>query len=1148
MKAQYIKCFLLVLAIIAEMGTNLYSQSTNQNYVRTRTYTNDVNTSYLDAIQYYDGLGRPNQTVQKGVTPTGKDLIILQEYDAFGRDDKAWLPAAISGNNGAYVTPVVIKTNDQKSYSYPLYEASPLNRVTHQYGPGADWQANGKAVRVEYLANKKSEPVLRCRTFGEEGRYITPEGGIFYLWDNRYESTEDGRFQVVKTTDEDGNESYEFKNKLGQVVLARQVNSGLFYDTYFHYNEYNGKISYVLPPEASSMMQGSIADTQGMLDYIYIYEYDDFNRCIAKKLPGCHWIYYIYDKADRVIFTQNGELRAKGEWMFTIPDAFGSIVLTGTCKNNITFTPFFATKSPLKDIIVKATWTGSTNTTKGYMVSGITLADPTILSVNYYDNYDFRGATATGIPSAGTEYNTEAGYGAQYTGGYKGLLTGTLTAQMNYDGTTDSTYLYSVMYYDSRGRLIQTKGSNHLTGGIEKKYITYNFTGQPIQRKHIHSATGKNTQTEVYAYTYDHAGRLLTTTHQLTDGTTVKPQVTLAENSYDDLGRLKTNKKRGVAGTLATYTYNVRSWTKSITSPLFTETLYYNESYGGSVKQYNGNISAMSWKQLTEPLRYYAYSYDNLSRLTNANYGEDNSATNRFTTSYSYDKHSNMKTLTRRGNTDGSATNGMVDNLTMTYNGNQLAKVSDTGVNVPISSSMDFKDYSNVATEYTYNANGAMNKDLNKGISDIQYNSLNLPRMMDIKSSVAEARNEYTYSASGQKLKVVQKWNPNFSTAPVIGSGINTASLTQARTTDYTGNIIYENNALKRILVNGGYYEGGVYYYYLADHLGNNHVVVKSDGTSIQSNSYYPFGMHYAPGIGYEKQPYKYNNKELDQMHGLNMYDNLARLYDPVVPHTPTPDPHAENYYSWSPYHYAANNPLLITDPTGMDWYRNEDGTAYIWREGSAQTYTHTIGEGDNAISMTMSRVGETYVQMLSDGTKMVWNQQNLESMTEPQSFEQGTMSFMENWSSSNNFFASLGYNILNDAYVAIQPLTFGLIGETTNEFTGGIAHTNLDGTTNYKGINSATSTAALLFGGSAASSSTKAATGGIKQWIRIGSSYSHNLGSKTALSIRWGASPKYANKIGNTILRDLNQSIRQSKLPGDSWRVKDAGHLHIMK
>lgn len=47
---------------------------------------------------------------------------------------------------------------------------------------------------------------------------------------------------------------------------------------------------------------------------------------------------------------------------------------------------------------------------------------------------------------------------------------------------------------------------------------------------------------------------------------------------------------------LSTYAYNIRSWTKSITSPLFTQTLYYNDVYGGSTKQYNGNIGAMSWK------------------------------------------------------------------------------------------------------------------------------------------------------------------------------------------------------------------------------------------------------------------------------------------------------------------------------------------------------------------------------------------------------------------------------------------------------------------------------------------------------------------------------------------------------------------------
>lgn len=48
------------------------------------------------------------------------------------------------------------------------------------------------------------------------------------------------------------------------------------------------------------------------------------------------------------------------------------------------------------------------------------------------------------IPSAGTEYNAEVGYGIQYIGETRRLFTGTLTAQMNADGIPSSTYLYSM--------------------------------------------------------------------------------------------------------------------------------------------------------------------------------------------------------------------------------------------------------------------------------------------------------------------------------------------------------------------------------------------------------------------------------------------------------------------------------------------------------------------------------------------------------------------------------------------------------------------------------------------------------------------------------------------------------------------------------
>ncbi|MDR1706658.1 MAG: RHS repeat-associated core domain-containing protein [Prevotella sp.] len=932
MKTKYIY-YILLLALIS---LDVYPQSTNRNFVLSRTYTNESGTTYLDQVQYFDGLGRPVQAVQKGITPGAnpKDLVTLQEYDGFGRDDKTWLPAAIGGNNGAYVDPATIKTgavsangNDQKPYSMPVYEASPLNRVLKQFGPGQDWynadNGNGKAVETAYKTNSTTIAALNCKLYKVTGTNQSPS-----LSQSGNYAT--GELYVTEMKDEDGNTSYEFKDKLGQVVLTRQINDGQNYDTYYAYNDF-GKQCFVLPPKVQD--EGI---TQAKLDGLaYQYKYDNRNRCIAKKIPGCEWIYYVYDKADRLIFNQDGEQRkdGKNEWTFTIPDAFGRVVLAGICTNTLNYTV-----DPLGSVEVKAEYPQSgTGAYMGYNITGITLATGyKILSSNYYDNYKYRSLTgfsntALAYESSGIEavylkrYGTDA---SLYE--HKGLLTGTATAIL--DSSTSTTgYLYSCMYYDNRARLIQAKSNNHMAGGLEKEYIAYNFTGQPTQRKHVHQATGKDTQAEVYAYSYDHAGRLLTTTHQLTDGATVKPLVTLAENSYDDLGRLQTNKKGGRTELNTTYTYNVRSWTTKISSPLFTQNLSYNTLISGVTAnaQWNGNISSMSWTVQGDTERKYGFIYDNLSRLKDANYVGAGS----YTTNYTYDKHGNMLTLQRYGKKEAgnAATSyGLVDGLTMDHNGNQLTWTGDAGVSVSISESADFKDKSTIrgTIEYTYNKNGALYSDLNKGITEIQYNSLNLPEQMVINSSSVKAKNYYTYSASGVKLKTEQRYDPTLSVAPVGSTTPANDGLSNYYTNrDYVGNIIYETEKKgtavtnkTRILVDGGYIENGVYYFYQTDHLGNNRVVANASGTAVQKNHYYPFGTAFADKYDDGKnQPYKYNGKELDQMHGLNLYDYSARYYESAIGRFTTVDPLAEKYYSISPYAYCANNPMKFIDPTGEE-------------------------------------------------------------------------------------------------------------------------------------------------------------------------------------------------------------------------------------
>ncbi|WP_311435748.1 RHS repeat domain-containing protein [Hoylesella timonensis] len=139
--------------------------------------------------------------------------------------------------------------------------------------------------------------------------------------------------------------------------------------------------------------------------------------------------------------------------------------------------------------------------------------------------------------------------------------------------------------------------------------------------------------------------------------------------------------------------------------------------------------------------------------------------------------------------------------------------------------------------------------------------------------------------------------------------------------TDYCGNMIYENGKLSKILTDVGYItlnSGGeppLYHYFLQDHLGNNRMVVQENGAVEQINHYYAFGGLMGESSGGEMQPYKYNGKELDRMHGLDWYDYGARHYDAALARWMCMDPLTEKYYDVSPYAYCGNNPVNAIDP-----------------------------------------------------------------------------------------------------------------------------------------------------------------------------------------------------------------------------------------
>ena len=412
---------------------------------------------------------------------------------------------------------------------------------------------------------------------------------------------------------------------------------------------------------------------------------------------------------------------------------------------------------------------------------------------------------------------------------------------------------------------------------------------------HTHTASGKTTRTEVYTYTYDHADRISKVQHSF-GGTSI----TLYDATYDNFGRLLTKQYHGTSINKLTYAYNLRSWLTGISGTCFTQNLYYNTGVGTA--KYNGSISSMTWKSGNEStVRGYKFTYDGLDRVLNATYGETASIStnaNRFSENVTgYDKNGNIKSLQRYGQTGASAY-GLIDNLTFTLNGNQLSRVDDAVMASAYGGGFEFKDGVKQVGEYTYDANGNLTKDLNKGITDIQYNCLNLPSAVTFSDGSTIT---YVYAADGTKLRTVHK----------IGGATTT--------TDYCGNVVYENGAQKLLITEEGYItlSDNKYYYYLKDHQGNNRVVINQSGAVEETNHYYLFGGVFASSTS--TQPYKYNSKEYDTKKGLNWYDYGARHYDAVLGRFMTVDPLAEKYYSESLYTYCYSNPINCIDPNGKD-------------------------------------------------------------------------------------------------------------------------------------------------------------------------------------------------------------------------------------
>ncbi|WP_053082690.1 DUF6443 domain-containing protein [Chryseobacterium angstadtii] len=888
--------------------------STTENYIYTKNCLDADCINKSESVQYFDGLGRPIQAVAIKATPLGRDVVVPIEYDSKGRQAKSYLPVPQSGTaNGAiYTNPLVNAPSagygSEKIYTEKRFDDLFTTRISQVVPLGNAWAQ--KPTGMAYATNTADEvKKYRITTSWIEGR-------------TNFKIDLPGTFaanQLMKTsvTDPDGNISTEFKNGKGQTILVRKNDGTQNVDTYYLYNEF-GQLAYVIPPLA----EGTTIPDQATLDNLcYQYRYDGLRRLVEKKLPGKGWEYMIYDKQDRLVASQDANMKAKGQWFYTKYDHFGRAAFTGI---------FSGGERSLEQANAETYGSNNVSRTSGVFFNreGMDVYyDPNgtypmqgwvkLLSVNYYDTYP---SYSFNPPFPSTIFE-------------KAVITDTQNASVNTQAMPtlslvknieDDNWTKNYVYYDTKGRAVGRHFINHL-GGSTKTESELDFTGAIKQSKVYHKRLSTDTERIIsQSFDYDNQYRVLKHRHQVDSG----PVELLAENTYNELSQL-VDKKVGGGLESINYQYDIRGALVKINDPnalgtkLFGyEMKYFNpQNTTNSTGKYDGNVTEVTWRTSSDQvLRQYNYQYDALNRLKKGTYSEPGASVPEngfFNETLSYDLNGNITSLQRNGkNASGAAQ--LIDNLTYTYSGNRLNTITDATGN--------YNGYPDTSGNLlSYDDNGNMKDHVDKGVLQIDYNHLNLPDYIKLNESInrnnedIHVNTKYVYDAGGTKIRKVYSY--------FLGRALSYT----VETIDYLDGFQYKKKSeasrtvLQFVPTAEGYYnfENNKYIYSYTDHLGNVRLSYSKNSAGsaevLEENNYYPFGLKhegYNVLVGNHSYNYQYNGKELQKETGWSDYG--ARMYMADIGRWGVIDPLAEMMRRFSPYSYVFNNPISFTDPDGM--------------------------------------------------------------------------------------------------------------------------------------------------------------------------------------------------------------------------------------
>lgn len=329
----------------------------------------------------------------------------------------------------------------------------------------------------------------------------------------------------------------------------------------------------------------------------------------------------------------------------------------------------------------------------------------------------------------------------------------------------------------------------------------------------------------------------------------------------------------------------------------------------------SGNVVQMEMRNeganASTPRTRYTYGYDNLNRLTRADYSPWNGSSYIATRAYdeqslTYDKNGNIRTLTRY---DRYASRD--DSLQYNYQGgkNRLSIFYDAASS----------QSGAIPTSFNYDANGSVtsmhiytNEEAERYL---RYDHRRLPvwtQYLDYYD-FSTTNTNYRYSDVGERY--YKKVQGQAGTYYLLDGAVQVAVLSETGTFQHWNILSPSGEVLGRLEEDGSGL--GARRYYAKDHLGSVRAVRTATGAIVEATDYYAFGLD-LPGrrfVSGSATREHFTGKERDSETGFDYFG--ARYYMPEIGRWMSVDPLADSYPDWSPYNYVLNNPVSLTDPTG---------------------------------------------------------------------------------------------------------------------------------------------------------------------------------------------------------------------------------------